>query len=1233
MGSTPMWEWINQAGGIFNDVGQGICTDINGNSYVTGYFNDTATFSNIVLTSRGNTETDHDIFAGKLDPSGNWQWVAHAKSVKDCQGLDISVDSANNSYITGYFRDTISFDNINLSTSDKEEIFVAKLNPNGSFLWTIQAGNMNESDRGKSIKVDCDGNSYVSGSFRGMATFGTITLTSDGTNQPNIFIAKVDTDGNWTWVTRAGGISPDSGEGISLDCDNNVYVTGYFNGTATFGTTILTGNNLSEDAFVAKLDENGNWKWITQVGGINADQGLSINAECSNNVYVTGFFNNTATFGSTILTSIGSDDIFIAKLDGSTGTWEWAKQAGSTDSDQGLGIDVDAEGNSYVTGFFNSTATFGTTFLTSFGSSDIFITKLDCDGNWKWAINAGGEFADQGLDISVDPVGNVYVTGSFQSTSTFGTTVLTTIDAGPLFRRDIFLAKLSTTNSTTNLNLECFLEKATSITISFDTLKCLTYNISYREVGAMSFIAGPTVDGDGSTKTVTIDSLIENTEYEFKVDSIYKCCSIIDSDIVICRTLCIDPEWEWATPVKIIMPSFTNNKAGKPEKPILGTDISIDCENNSYVTGSFNGTATFGTIVLTSELVDIFIGKLDPSGDWQWVQQAGGGFNDNGYSISVDLNNNSYVTGFFEGTATFGTIILNTFGGSDIFVAKLDPIGNWQWIIQVGDIAEDTGYGITVDQDGNSYITGSFSNTVTFGTTILTSANSTDIFVGKIDTDGSWQWATQSIGSQSAIGFDISRECDGDLYVTGTFTGSVTFGSLMPLNSNPPTSSEIFVAKLDQDGNWLWATQADGSESNQGKAIDSDCDGNSYVTGIFRNATTFGSVVLTSMGNNDIFISKLDTNGNWIWTRQAGGDMIDDGLSISVDCQDNVYVTGSFENTASFGNIILISENSTNGFVGKLRLNGDWEWVNPIKGASIGYGIHANCEGDTYITGLFGGTTTFSNITIESEPIDSQNIFISKIPTTNCPPEPLTLECLEKATAIDVIFNVNTCFTYTATLLGNTLITTTADPGANRIGFTGLTPDTEYDFEVVATDKCGILKDSDNITCRTLCKDPEWEWITQIELIPSTGLTSFIPILQAACVGSLGYEYSILNGYIEGYKDIVDIIDRYFYSGKILEGCIEIGELQNKTLLPGFFGINSDCDNNVYITNSFEGTATFGTFVLTSTGRHDIFVAKLDDLGNTIWVNQAGSTDSSDSGYDIKVDKFGNSYVMEIALY
>jgi len=473
-------------------------------------------------------------------------------------------------------------------------------------------------------------------------------------------------------------------------------------------------------------------------GGAGSNVGYAIAVDSSGNAYVTGSFQGTATFGSTNLTSSGDSDIFVAKLS-SSGSWTWAVKAGGSSYDTGRGIALDSSGNAYVTGPFQGTATFGSTSLTSNGYGDTFIAKLSSSGSWTWAVKAGGSFYDEGNAIAVDSSGNSYVTGHFQETVTFGSTSLTA--SGDY---DIFIAKLSSSGS-----------------------------------------------------------------------------------------------WTWAV-----------KAGGSTSEYYSGRGIAVDSSGNAYVTGDFQGTATFGSTSLTSSGGgDIFVAKLSSSGSWTWAVKAGGSSPDLGYGIAIDSSGNAYVTGYFQGTATFGSTSLISSGINDIFIAKLSSSGSWQWTVKAGGSSYDTGNGIAVDSSGNAYATGVFKETVTFGSTSLTSSGDYDIFVAKLSSSGSWQWVTNAGGPSYAEGMGIAVDAGGFAHLTGGFTGTSTFrGDSLTAAGG----TDVFV----------WRTQAG---SQQTPLADSDGDGfDDLVDPCPDSQATWQTTVVDSAdgsGNGGLSIA-LDSNDN-----------------------------------------------------------------------------------------------------------------------------------------------------------------------------------------------------------------------------------------------------------------------------------------------------------------------------------------------------------------------------------
>ena len=287
----------------------------------------------------------------------------------------------------------------------------------------------------------------------------------------------------------------------------------------------------------------------------------------------------------------------------------------------------------------------------------------------------------------------------------------------------------------------------------------------------------------------------------------------------------------------------------------------------------------------------------------------------------------------------------------------------WGWAVQAGGSDRDAGNGIAVDSSGNAYIAGHFLGNATFGSTKLTSSGDYDIFVAKLTSSGYWEWAVKAGGSGHDIGNGIAVDSKGNAYVTGYFSENATFGSTSLVSSGALDDDDIFVAKLSSSGSWQWTVKAGGSHSDIGNGIAVDSSGNAYVTGNFYETATFGSTSLVSSGYADIFIAKLSSSGSWQWAVKAGGSSQDFVSGIAIDSSDNAYITGSFDEIATFGNTSLVTtSNLTYGiFLAKLSSSGSWQWAINPPSYGTGNGIAIDSSDNPYVIGTF-----YSFVTLDS---------------------------------------------------------------------------------------------------------------------------------------------------------------------------------------------------------------------------------------------------------------------------
>jgi hypothetical protein len=280
--------------------------------------------------------------------------------------------------------------------------------------------------------VDSAGDVVVTGYFFGSADFGSGPLTSTGVD---VFVAKLDAkDGACHWAKRFGDADDQEGVSIAVDGVDDVLVTGIFRGSVDFGGGALLSAGGS-DIFVAKLDANGNHQWSKAFGDPDEQRAFGVAVDSTGSVVVTGNFQGSVDFGGGALLSAGGSDIFVAKLDAS-GKHLWSKAFGEANDQAWSAVTVDNLGNVLVTGYFTGSIDFGGGQLPSAGADDVFIAKLDEKVGHLWSRRVGDANAQQGMGVAVDTFGTMFVVGRFAGSADFGGGVALTSAGGS----DVFVA-------------------------------------------------------------------------------------------------------------------------------------------------------------------------------------------------------------------------------------------------------------------------------------------------------------------------------------------------------------------------------------------------------------------------------------------------------------------------------------------------------------------------------------------------------------------------------------------------------------------------------------------------------------------------------------------------------------------------------------------------------------------------------------------------------------------------
>ncbi len=359
----------------------------------------------------------------------SFEWAKRAGLYSFDLGYGVATDGAGNVYIAGKYEKNAYFGGTYVTCEGNHDIYIAKYGPDGSFKWVRTAGGIS-GDYAHAIACDAAGNCYITGEIERAVKFGSVSMTGNGGN--DVFVAKYNTNGTLLWAKKLGG-SNQSDKGLGIAQSNgSIYVTGYFKVTANFAGTYLTSAGL-KDIFIAKYTSDGVFQWVKKAGGPGDDEGAAVTADAGGNVYITGYYSNTANFGGPSITSKGSTDIFIAKYN-SSGTCIWARSIGERGLDNGHGIAADNSGRIFLTGAFRHTTYFGSTALTSpGGKEDIFVACYNSSGNAVWAKKSGGNLNDRGRALAIDKNSNVYITGNYCLNASFGTKTIYGVDSAEIF--------------------------------------------------------------------------------------------------------------------------------------------------------------------------------------------------------------------------------------------------------------------------------------------------------------------------------------------------------------------------------------------------------------------------------------------------------------------------------------------------------------------------------------------------------------------------------------------------------------------------------------------------------------------------------------------------------------------------------------------------------------------------------------------------------------------------------
>jgi hypothetical protein len=808
--------------------------------------------------------------------------------------------------------------------------------------------------------TDAEGNVFVTGRFTGGITVGNIRLGDRSGNY--LFVGKWSPTANaWLWATTDTGINGAYGNAIAVS-GHNVYVAGSFNGTTTIAGQTLTAakanTSSNSDIFLAKYVDQGTSfsnGWAVRGGGTSGD-GANGLAVVGNKLYLTGSFAGTASIAGQTVTGVnGYADMFLAKyLDaGTSATPGWVTTSGGTTDDYGTRVVATADGTIYAAGGFTGTATVGGQLLTSAGGSDNYLLKGTDQGTAfapTWVTRNGGPGADSSTDLAL--VGtSLYTTGSFTGTATLAGQPLTSKGGS-----DLYVAKYTDLGSTV-AGVWALAEggtgtdEATTLAVGGTTLYLGGSFYGAATVAGRTLAAASSTDTDGLvacyTDLGTRPTPVWAASYGGPSNDGARGLLLSGTGALYALVNVSYSGADFATSPPTSAPS--NSAALLTLAPATGAVLGAaapyqggesavralarNAAGDVYLAGEFTGTVGFGSIQLVAQgTKDLFLAKWSAAtGTWAWARAGGGRSSATTQVQALAVSgNNLYLTGSFDNSVVLAGQRLTVGSGyrPDIFLAKYVDLGTSAgdgWAIGAGGYDSDNSYAVVAS--GNSvYIAGSFIGPVTVAGQALQSNGNviSDFFVAKYTDQGSsatgvWAASGGGTGTDHAYGLALNGT---SVYVVGDyFGGAASVIAGQPLAQAESFNYNGFLAKYVDQG----STYANGWVTSLGGPTGTDmCKGvaavgpSLYVTGSFEATATVAGQALTSAGDRDVFVAKYTDQGPGVagvWAT-SGGPSYDMPTAIASN-GTSVYVTGAYGPSGTFAGQPLTAAGFADIFVAK----------------------------------------------------------------------------------------------------------------------------------------------------------------------------------------------------------------------------------------------------------------------------------------------------------------------------
>ena len=741
---------------------------------------------------------------------------------------------------------------------------------------------------------------------------------------------------------------------LCSDASGNLYVFGRFAGAIDFDPSanmnIHSTGSSTRNLYLAKYDSAHQLLWFKHLMGSSNNYANDIELDNNGNIVVCGSFVRDVDFDPSASqyvlnsTTYNNSDGFVAKYT-PNGQLIWAKQVGGNSVDGAEALCIDNQNNIYITGGFSDTVNFTGSFsassIISTGFQDPYLVKLDASGNFDWAFSIPGSgLPGYGMALELAHDGNVILGGVFNNT----------VDFDPSFS----IAPLSTTG-----NLDAFIAKySTSGNYLWaknfgSTYEDKLYDIAISSSGNI-YTSGyfqSTADFDPSSSASTQSSNGGKDLFVAKYDAL--------------------GNYKWAH-------GFGNSSTDQAE------GIDLDGSENVYLGGYFVNQVDFdpgsGTANMTSTGGDAFLVSYDSLGTFRWASQTSG----SGFEQLTDVHINSfgkaYGAGYFSGTAdldpgadTTNVVAANS-SSSGFLAAYKTTNGNFNagFSFEDREGENDEGRKLVHDAQGNLYTCGYFQGGVDFdpssGQSYLDAGANMAAYICKYDINNNLLWAKMIAGTSNVLGDDLTLDEQGNVIVTGWMMGTVDLDPGVGVQSETTSgSSDIFVVKLNSNGQFVWGKTMGGPSNDEGWAIASDKNNDIYITGYFRSTADFdpgpGTTNLVA-ANRDVFLVKLSSSGAYQWAFKTGGVSNDYGTSVCTDTLNNVIIGGYFRSNSDFDpssgtyNLSSFVSGLYDAYIAKYTSGGSLIWAKNYGGyqSDYIYDIELDEHGAIYAIGAFKDT-------------------------------------------------------------------------------------------------------------------------------------------------------------------------------------------------------------------------------------------------------------------------------------